>query len=143
MPSPAERDGRFAGYARDHFVELDFADRLESLPAGIRWVLVPRRLGGVQHIHVELRRQPGRPETEGSQRGRAARAASWVELLHEVGYPAGINHTMTLDLTGKLRPGDRKLRIATNMDLSWDRIFLAAHRDRSSVEAHGGRGPRR
>ena len=30
--SPAERDGRFAGYARDHFVELDFADRLGSLP---------------------------------------------------------------------------------------------------------------
>ena len=37
--SPTERDGRFAGYARDHFVELDFADRLGSLPPGARWVL--------------------------------------------------------------------------------------------------------
>ena len=40
---------------------------------------------------------------------------------------------MTLDLTGKLRPGDRKFRISTNMDLSWDRIFLAPHRDLVSV----------
>jgi hypothetical protein len=56
------------------------------------------------------------------------RSGQWVELVHEAGYPAGINHTMTLDLTGKLQPGDRTIRISTNMDLSWDRIFLAAHR---------------
>ena len=39
LRQPPERDGRFAGFARDHFIELDFADRLESLPAGARWVL--------------------------------------------------------------------------------------------------------
>ena len=49
----------------------------------------------------------------------------WVELFREVGYPAGIRHTMTLDVTGKLRPTDRRIRISTNMELYWDRIFLA------------------
>ena len=34
---------------------------------------------------------------------------------------------MTLDLTGKLRPTDRKLRIESNMELYWDCIFLAQH----------------
>ena len=50
---------------------------------------------------------------------------------------------MTLDLTGKLRPGDRKLRISTNMDLSWDRIFLAPHRGEAVREVDGDCGPRR
>jgi len=57
----------------------------------------------------------------------AWRDGRWVELFREVGYPAGLQHTMTLDVTGKLLPGDRKIRLASNMDLYWDRIFLATH----------------
>ena len=52
-------------------------------------------------------------------------AGRWVELFHEIGYPAGINHTMTVDVTGKVLPGDRFLRISSNMELYWDRIVLA------------------
>ena len=130
--SPSQRDGRFAGFARDHFVELDFADRLSSLPAGSRWVLF---LDGWVEYSTST------SNFAASQAGLKLKAPSvaawrdgcWVELLHEAGYPAGINHTMTLDLTGKLRPDDRKLRISTNMDLSWDRIFLAPHRDGAAV----------
>jgi len=32
---------------------------------------------------------------------------------------------MTLDMTDKLLPGDEKIRISSNMELYWDRIFLA------------------
>jgi hypothetical protein len=53
------------------------------------------------------------------------RDGRWVELFHEVGYPAGIRHTMTLDVTGKVLPADRRLRVVTNMELYWDQIFLA------------------
>ena len=122
--TPAQRDGRFTGFARDHFVELDFADRLHGLPAGSRIVLF---LDGWVEYSTST------SNFAASQAGMRLKAPSvsawrdgrWVELLHEAGYPAGINHMMTLDLTGKLRPDDRKLRIATNMDLSWDCIFLA------------------
>ena len=55
------------------------------------------------------------------------RGGEWIGLFHEVGYPAGLQHTMTLDVTGKILPGDRKIRIASNMELYWDRIFLAVH----------------
>lgn len=131
--SPTERDSRFAGYARDHCVELDFADRLESLDPGSRWVLF---LDGWVEYSTST------SNFAASQAGLRLKAPSisvlregrWVELLHEVGYPAGINHTMTLDLTGKLLSGDRKIRIATNMDLSWDRIFLAAHRSEVALK---------
>jgi len=55
------------------------------------------------------------------------RDGQWVEILHEVGCPAGMQHVMTVDLTGKLRPRDRKIRISGNMEVFWDRVFLAAH----------------
>jgi hypothetical protein len=58
----------------------------------------------------------------------AKRNGRWVPLFKEVGYPAGINHMMTLDMTGTLLPSDRQLRITSSMELYWDRIFLAEHR---------------
>lgn len=116
-------DPRFIGFAGDHAVELDFGDRLEQLTSG-RIVLVLN--GWVEYGYSST-------AYAAAQAGLVLRAPSfevwrdgrWVELFHEAGYPAGIDHWMTLDLTGKLRPGDRKLRITSNMDLYWDRIFVA------------------
>lgn len=42
---------------------------------------------------------------------------------------AGLNHMMTLELAGNILPGDRFLRISSNMELYWEPIFLAVHRD--------------
>ncbi len=131
--SPTSRDGRFTGFAHDHFVDLDFADRLHGLPAGSRAVLF---LDGWVEYSTST------SNFAASQAGLKLKAPSvsawrdgrWVELLHDAGYPAGINHTMTLDLTGKLRPDDHRLRISTNMDLSWDRIVLAPVREGAVVK---------
>ncbi len=38
--SPALRDSRFTGFAREHFVELDFGDRLGGLPPCVHPVLL-------------------------------------------------------------------------------------------------------
>jgi tetratricopeptide (TPR) repeat protein len=125
--SPTHRDARFTGYAGEHFVKLDFADRLAALPPEARWILfldgwVEYSTSTSNYAASQARLRLEAPSVS------VLRSGQWVELVHEAGYPAGINHTMTLDLTGKLQPGDRTIRIATNMDLSWDRVFLAAHR---------------
>jgi hypothetical protein len=54
-------------------------------------------------------------------------------LVEEVGYPAGVNHVMTVDLAGKLLPTDRKLRLSSNMEVYWDEVFLAWHDSRADV----------
>jgi hypothetical protein len=121
---PVKPDPRFVGYAEDHLVELDFGRQLASLPANARLVLFLH--GWVHYAYSST-------NFAASQAGKRLAAPSifvqrdgqWVELFHEVGYPAGIRHTMTLEVTGKLRPTDRRLRIATNMELYWDQIFLA------------------
>jgi hypothetical protein len=146
--SPPERDSRFVGFARDHCVELDFADRLNDLarpweceapaePISSHARREPRILKGACVLFLDgwVEYSTSTSNYAAAQAGLRLKAPTvsvlregkWVELFHEVGYPAGINHVMTLDLSGKLCPGDRKIRISTNMDLSWDRIFLAHH----------------
>jgi len=119
-----EPDRRFIGLAEEHFVELDFGNRLEAVSPEARLVLF--LYGWVEYGYSST-------NFAASQAGMRLQAPSisvyrdgeWVELYHEVGYPAGIRHTMTLDVTGKVLPGDRRIRISSNMELYWDRIFVA------------------
>jgi hypothetical protein len=41
-----------------------------------------------------------------------------------MGFPAGLARTMVADLTGKLPPGTRRIRIVTNLKIYWDRIRI-------------------
>ena len=121
---PTQIDPRFVGYAQDHFIDLDFGPRLSELDADARLVLF---LHGWVHYAYSSTNFAAH---QAGVRLRAPsiyvqRAEQWVELFHEVGYPAGIRHMMTLDVTGKLLPTDRRVRIVTNMELYWDQIFVA------------------
>jgi len=46
----------------------------------------------------------------------------WVRIVDDMGFPAGLARTMVADLTGKLPPGTRFIRITTNLKIYWDRI---------------------
>jgi len=114
----------FVGFAKDHFVELDFGQRLDVLSDRSRvvlflygWVEYPYSATNFAASQAGLRVHP--PSIH------VLRDGVWVELLHEVGYPGGIQHMMTLDVTGKVLPSDQRIRIASNMELYWDRIFIA------------------
>jgi tetratricopeptide (TPR) repeat protein len=119
-----ELDSRFVGFARDHFVELDFGSRLQAISPKSRLVLF--LYGWVEYSYSST-------NFAASQAGMRLKAPSvhvfrdgtWVELFREVGYPAGVQHMMTLDITGKVLPGDQRIRISSNMELYWDRIFIA------------------
>ena len=119
-----EPDHRFIGLAKDHFVELDFGDRLQVVSPQSRLVLFLH--GWVEYPYSST-------NYAASQAGMRCRAPSihvfrdgqWLELFNEVGYPAGIRHMMTLDVTGKILPGDKRIRISSNMEIYWDQIFIA------------------
>ena len=129
---PVKPDPRFVGYAEEHFVEMDFGSRLSNLAPDARLVLF---LHGWVHYgysstnfsaaQANLRLQAPSIFVE--------RGGQWIELFHEVGYPAGIRHTMTLEVTGKVLPTDRRVRIVTNMELYWDQMFLAPVRTQTTL----------
>ncbi|MHC5100644.1 MAG: CRTAC1 family protein [Planctomycetota bacterium] len=129
-----ELEGRFTGFAKDHFIELDFGERLNHLKSDSRVVLF--LYGWVEYGYSttnfaahQANRVLEAPTLEVLRKGE------WIELFDQVGYPAGINHMMTLDITGKLLPTDKRIRISTNMELYWDKIFLAEVLDHSQISA--------
>ncbi len=124
---PTRIDLRFVGYAQEHFIDLDFGPRLSELDAEARLVLF---LNGWVHYAYSSTNFAAHQAGVRLQAPSfyVQREGQWVELFHEVGYPAGIRHTMTLDVTGKLLATDRRVRVATNMELYWDQIFVASVR---------------
>jgi tetratricopeptide (TPR) repeat protein len=49
---------------------------------------------------------------------------SWKTILKDMGFPAGLPRTITVDLTGKLPAGVQRLRMRTNLQIYWDQIAI-------------------
>ncbi len=56
--------------------------------------------------------------------------------VHKLGFPMGKDKMLVADLSGRLNPKDPRLRISTNMQLYWDRIFISNELVDSPVEAY-------
>ena len=60
-------------------------------------------------------------------------AGQWRTVIPDLGFPAGKSKTVIADLTGKFSSADRRVRIRTNMEIYWDRAFVAATASASPV----------
>jgi tetratricopeptide (TPR) repeat protein len=49
---------------------------------------------------------------------------TWKRVVDEMGFPAGLPRTITVELTGKLPTGARKIRITTNLQIYWDQVLV-------------------
>jgi len=49
---------------------------------------------------------------------------SWQRIADDVGFPAGLERTIVVDLTGKLPVGARKIRLVTNLEVYWDQVLV-------------------
>ncbi|HEU4690925.1 MAG TPA: FG-GAP-like repeat-containing protein [Vicinamibacterales bacterium] len=129
----ASRDGRYLatfkrgpyqGIAEEHFVEFELGshartDRLTLIANG--WIYptdssinVAVGQGGVVRpsgLILEARDADGR----------------WVVVEQDLGFPAGKNKTMLIDLSG-VRDAQR-LRLRTNLEIYWDSLILAQEVD--------------
>jgi len=63
-------------------------------------------------------------ESRSDKNVRATQSEKWVKVLDDMGFPAGLPKTITVDLTNKLPVGARKLRITTNLQIYWDNILI-------------------
>jgi len=53
-------------------------------------------------------------------------AGRWRTVIPDLGFPAGKNKTVIADLTGRFLSADHRIRIRTNMEVYWDRAFVAS-----------------
>ena len=49
---------------------------------------------------------------------------SWQRVAADVGFPAGLERTIVVDLTGKLPAGVRRIRLVTNLEIYWDQVLI-------------------
>ncbi len=112
----------FAGFAKLHWIELDLGawdaqKPLRLLLDGYTDYFTATSMyaadqGGIKVIapYVEAQDAHGK----------------WVRVVDDLGFPAGLARTMVGDLSGKLPPGTRRIRIVTNLKIYWDRVRIDA-----------------
>jgi Tfp pilus assembly protein PilF len=110
----------FAGFAKLHYVELDLGPIDETRP--LRLILdgytdyftatsmYSADQAGIKVIapYVEAQDAHG----------------NWKKVIDDMGFPAGLARTMVTDLTGKLPPGTRRIRVVNNLKIYWDSILI-------------------
>ncbi|MBS1786340.1 MAG: VCBS repeat-containing protein [Acidobacteria bacterium] len=113
---------RFKGYAREHAIELDLGDVTKAkqvlllLTAWIDYADSTANLAASQAGVVIV---PPYVQVK-NDRGQ------WQTVIPQMGFPAGLPKTMTVDLTGKFLCADSRVRIVTSMRIYWDQILVDA-----------------
>jgi len=54
---------------------------------------------------------------------------SWKRILDDGGFPAGLERTIVVDLSGRIPEGVRKIRLMTNLEIFWDQVLIDNHAD--------------
>ena len=49
---------------------------------------------------------------------------SWLRIPGDAGFPAGLERTIVVDLTGKLPAGTRRIRLMTDLQIFWDQVLI-------------------
>ena len=117
----------FAGFAKLHWLELDLGDWNPAHP--LRLILdgfTDYFSASSLYSAWQAGLKPIPPYIEA-----LSADGDWHRVGGDMGFFSGLERTMTADLTGKLPPGARKIRIVTNLKIYWDRIRI----DNSAADA--------
>jgi Tfp pilus assembly protein PilF len=119
----------FKGYAREHAIELD----LGEIPKSARALLL---------LHAWIDYADSTSNYAAAQAGERLtppylqvrnRRGEWQTVIPQMGFPAGLPKTMTVDLTGKFLSDDRRIRIVTGMRIYWDQILVDTSDDKAGT----------
>jgi len=48
----------------------------------------------------------------------------WQRITGEAGFPAGLERTIVVDLTGRVPAGARRIRLMSNLEIYWDQVLV-------------------
>jgi len=118
---------RIRGYAGLHGLTLDLDSSAHDLLLLTGWTDYAFSSDNVAAHQAGLSLVPPRLDAR-------APGGTWRTVVEDVGVPVGRPQTVTVDLTGRLRPGETELRIVTSMRIYWDRILVAQKADGLRLE---------
>jgi Tfp pilus assembly protein PilF len=117
--------GRYQGLTRDHYVELALPD--EAPRAGRLWLIAH---GFVHPTDTTVNMAMSQPDGYVPPKGLSLEApdgkGGWRVVDPTIGFPAGKNKTMLIDLTKVMTlDSPRRIRLRTNMEVYWDKLEWA------------------
>ena len=119
--------GDYQGIARDHFVELDLGQEIPR-ETPHRWLVANGWIYPTDSsINVAIG-QGRQVQPRGLSLEAQNEAGRWVVVSPDLGFPAGKNKTILIDLTTVVRAGlahARRLRLRTNLEIYWDSLAIA------------------
>jgi tetratricopeptide (TPR) repeat protein len=122
---------KFAGFAQPHTLELDLGAWVPQRPLrllmhGFTEYFTANSMYAAYQSGVQV----AAPYVEAFEGGK------WVKVVDDLGFPAGLPRTMVADLTGKLKPGTRRIRIVTNLQIYWDQVLIDQSPETLPNEVH-------
>jgi Tfp pilus assembly protein PilF len=116
----------FMGFTKPHSLEVDLG---EPYRGGPLWLLLHGEIeyysATTMYAADQAHLRPFAPYVEALVSAGNGAKEKWVRVVDDMGFPAGGARTMTADLTGKLPPGTRRIRITTNLQIYWDNILIS------------------
>lgn len=129
-------DHRFIGYADDHWIELDFGDRLRGVAPDARLVLYLHSWVEYTYSHVNFAASQAGLRMQSPWIEVPDGSGGWRVAMPEAGYPGGLPRMMTVDISALPLRDDGRLRIRTNMEVYWDQIFAAVDVSGPELQGH-------
>ena len=117
-------DQRFVGHADDHWVELDFGDRLRKTSPQRPLILFLHGWVEYTYSHVNYAALQAGRELRSPWIEAPDGTGGWTTVMSEAGFPAGLPRMMTVDISSLPIRHSGRLRIRTNMEVFWDQIFI-------------------
>jgi Tfp pilus assembly protein PilF len=128
-----ERDGRhldtfgrgaYQGVTREHFVEVELPE--DAPREGPLWLIAHGWLHPTDaSVNVAISQGRSAPP-RGLSLEVADGQGGWALVRPDLGFPAGKNKTILIDLKDVFRPGaPRRARLRTNMEIYWDALEWA------------------
>jgi tetratricopeptide (TPR) repeat protein len=110
----------FAGFAKLHWIELDLGEWNPRLPLrliadGYTDYFTATSMYAADQAGIKV--IPPYVEAQDAH-------GKWIRVIDDIGFPAGLERTMIADLTGKIPPGTRRIRIVNNLKIYWDAIRI-------------------
>jgi FG-GAP-like repeat len=113
------------GLVETHWMEIDLnggdSDAEEVMLFLTGWVFPTST-----SLNLAMTENPLRPTLSPPSIQVPDENGNWVEVIPYAGFPGGKTKTIAIDLSGKFKSSDHRVRVVTNMELSWDEVFWTA-----------------
>lgn len=119
--------GPYQGVTRPHFVEMELP--ADAPRTGPLWLIAQGWIHPTDSSINVAMGQGTHPAPQGLSLHVADASGRFREARADLGFPSGKDKTILLDLTGLFEAtGPRRLRLATNLEIFWDRLGWAIGR---------------